>query len=97
MKLHEHFLKQDLEDASKEFHCFKDCVEISLKHINDGRIDLAEERMQDANHSLAALSMLYKRKSYIEYQRKFELCSLLQGKGADIQVVRGGHIHDPMA
>lgn len=87
MKLHEHFLKEDLYQASKEFNCFKDCLELTMIHANNGDVELAKQRSIDVTKSLHELSKMAYKKTQVD--RRNEMVRQLQQRGIDIQVVRG--------
>lgn len=70
MKLHEHFLKEDLEQASKEFHCSKECLELTFLHVKSGNIILAKKRIEDVKKSLEELSNLSKKKTYVDCHKE---------------------------
>lgn len=86
MKLHKHFLPQDMVQASKEFHSVKDCLKLIDLHLNAGDIKFAEERIKDMLFSLQELSRLAGKK-----ESKSKLDNLLEHlhvKGINAQVVR---------
>lgn len=87
MKLHEHFLKEDLYQASKEFNCFKDCLELTMIHAKNGDVELAKQRSIDVTKSLHELGKMAYKKTQVD--RRNEMVRQLQQRGIDIQVVRG--------
>lgn len=92
MKLHEHFLKEDLYQASKEFNCFKDCLELTMIHVNNGDVELAKQRSIDVTKSLHEMSKLAQKKNDIE--RRNMLVRHMQQQGIDIQLIRKRFIND---
>lgn len=91
MHLHEHFLPKDLEQASKEYKCFKDCLEIITKNVNKGQVEKAKHHATDMIKSLHELSKLsYKKK---EVETRNEIMNLMGLAGIDTQVHRVS-LHD---
>ncbi|MGM8212601.1 hypothetical protein ACLIBH_07385 [Virgibacillus sp. W0430] len=88
MKLHEHFLPNDLYEASKEFHSFKDCLALVTAHIDKGEIEieLAQHRSVDMIKSLHELVQLARKKNEID--RRNRLLEQMGAAGINIQVVR---------
>lgn len=86
MKLHEHFLPNDLYNASKEFHSFKDCLELVTAHIDNGDVELAKHRSVDMIKSLHELTKLARKKNEVERRNKF--LEQMGAAGVNIQVVR---------
>lgn len=66
MKLHEHFLSTDLEQASKEYSCAKDCLMLINTYLEQGDIEKAKQRTIDMLHSMHELSKLEDRKLSFE-------------------------------
>lgn len=86
MKLHKHFLPEDMVKASQEFHSVKDCLQLINLHLRVGDIHYAEERTKDMLFSLQELSRLADKK---ESKSKFDsLLEYLQARGINAQVVR---------
>lgn len=91
MRLHEHFLKDDLDKASEEYHCFKDCLSLMVTHIEDGNIELAKQRSIDVTKSLHELSKLADKKNKADKQNM--LVQYMIQNGISIQVLRR-HFND---
>lgn len=62
MNLHEHFLPQDLEQASKEYKSYKDCNKHVQADMEKGDVETAKHYTIDALRSLQELSKLADRK-----------------------------------
>lgn len=62
MNLHEHFLPQDLVQASKEYKSFKDCMKHVQGDMEQGDIEVAKHYTIDMLRSIQELSKLSDRK-----------------------------------
>lgn len=91
MKLHKHFLKEDLYDASKEFNCFKDCLVLMNEQVECGDIEKAKQLSIDVTKSLHELSKMAHKK--MQTDRSIDLINQLKQRGINIQVIRG-FMHD---
>lgn len=86
MKLHKHFLPQDMVQASKEYHCYKELSALVDREIERGDIESAKHRATDMLLSLQELSKLNYKKHKLERQNK--LMEQMGAAGISIQVVR---------
>lgn len=86
MKLHKHFLKEDLYNADKEFNCFKDCLILAYESVEKGDMQAAQLRMYDANRSFTELARLSKNKN--ESEQLGGLINRMYQSGVDFQVMR---------
>lgn len=91
MRLHEHFLNEDLHTASKEYHCFKDCLELTVLHLENGDVELAKQRSIDVTKSLHELSKLADKKNKADKQDM--LVQHMIQQGINIQFIRR-HFND---
>ncbi|HAM79566.1 hypothetical protein [Ornithinibacillus bavariensis] len=87
MKLHEHFLPADMVEASKQYHCSKDCIEKAFEHLENGDFELAKQRLTDALLSTHELSKMERKKLTLD--RYNAMIQEMIQKGIHIQVVRG--------
>ena len=87
MKLHKHFLQQDMVQASKEYHSYKDLLAIVDRELDRGDIESAKHRATDMLLSLQELSKLSYKKYNLERQNK--LMEQMGAAGISIQLVRG--------
>lgn len=62
MKLHNHFLSSDLEQASREFHCTKDLLVEINRNLRHGKIEKAKHLSIDLTKSLHELTKLAEKK-----------------------------------
>lgn len=86
MRLHKHFLPQDLGQASKQYHCFKDCLELMIRHLENGEMEKAKHRSIDVTRSLHELSRLSAKK--YEMDKVNQLVEQMGVAGLNIQVIR---------
>lgn len=86
MNLHEHFLDEDLGQASREFKRFKDSLEVVTKNVNKGEMEKAKHHATDMISSLHELSKLtYKKK---DFEMRNEIMNLMGLAGIDVRAVR---------
>lgn len=69
MNLHEHFLPQDLVQASKEYKSFKDCMKHVQGDMKKGDIAIAKHYTIEMIRSIHELSKLADKKSKNNRQR----------------------------
>lgn len=86
MKLHKHFLPQDMVQASQEFHSAKDCLELVDLHLIAGDVASAEERVYDVLASLKVLARLAELKKRAD--RRNKLLNMMGQAGIDVQLIR---------
>jgi len=66
VKLHNHFLKEDLEQASKEFECVKDLLIAINDEVQSGNMEKAKHLSIDLTKSLHELSRLAEKKKKMD-------------------------------
>ncbi|MYL45017.1 hypothetical protein GLV94_05130 [Virgibacillus halodenitrificans] len=87
MKLENHFLPEDISDASKEYWAVLDLMAAIMRKINDGDIEIAKHFSIDLTKSLHELTKLSgKRYKQNRYQ---EIVNRMKDQGIHIEVVRG--------
>jgi len=86
MRLHKHFLSSDLGQASRQYHCFKDCLQLMVQHLEKGEIEKAKHRSIDVTRSLHELNRLSEKK--YEQDQMNRLIEMMGASGIDVQVVR---------
>lgn len=69
MNLHEHFLPQDLVQASKEYKSFKDCMKHVHADMEKGDIEVAKHYTIETLRSIQELSKLADEKKKVDRQR----------------------------
>lgn len=89
MRLHKHFLPQDLAKASKHYHCLIDCLELVTLHLNKGNVELAKQRSIDVTRSLRELCKLAEKK--YEVDRMNFYTEMMGASGINVQVIRKLH------
>lgn len=89
MKLHKHFLPQDLPQASKEYWCFKDLLLKITTEIENGNIEKAKHHSLDLTRSLHELSRLSAKK--YEQEKVNHLIEQMGVAGINVQVIRKLH------
>ncbi|MBN6206230.1 hypothetical protein JYK21_07185 [Ralstonia pickettii] len=87
MNLHEHFLPNDMVQASKEYKCFKDCLKQVHIQMDKGNIEIAKHRTIDMLKSLHELSKLSEKKYRVECYK--HLLQHMNTVGVNIELVRG--------
>lgn len=89
MRLHKHFLKEDLGQASRQYHCFKDCLKLMISHLQNGEIERAKQRSIDVTRSLHELSRLSAKK--YEQDQMNQIVEMMGSAGINVQVIRKLH------
>jgi len=62
MKLHDHFLNNDLDQASREYHCSRDLIVLIRKNLIDGNISESKRLSIELTRSLHELERLSAKK-----------------------------------
>ncbi|MEN2765800.1 hypothetical protein [Ornithinibacillus xuwenensis] len=86
MKLHQHFLPQDLKQASEEYWCVVDLLEVITKDIQKGDIELAKHRSTDLTRSLHEMSQLAHKKQIVDRHR--EIVKQMHHDAIQFQIMR---------
>jgi len=86
MKLGNHYLTQDLPEASKEYWCSLDLLCIIMDDLNNGEIEKAKRLSTDLTLSLHELSKLRDKKKQAE--RLEQLVDRMNASGIHIELVR---------
>lgn len=86
MRLHKHFLPPDLKQASEEFWCAKDLLEVITNEIEQGNLELAKHRCIDLTKSLHVMSKLSGNKYRID--RHNEIIKRMNEGGIHVQILR---------
>ena len=89
LRLHQHFLPEDLEQASKQYWCLIDLLTVITKEIQRGDIVAAKYRSTDLTRSLHELSKLADKKQVVD--RHNALVQQMIHDGVHIQVIRRLH------
>lgn len=87
MKLHEHFLNSDLDQASREYHCTRDLIVLIRKNLIDGNIEQAKQLSIELTRSLHELEKLSEKKT--EQDKVNRLVEMMGAAGIHMQVLRG--------
>jgi len=86
MRLHDHFLPEDLEQASREHWCAKELLDRISLLTDVGEIEKAKHLSIDLTRSLHELSRLSdKKKEMDKVKRLFEQMNM---NGINVQVIR---------
>jgi len=86
MKLHEHFLPEDMKEASKEFWCIKDLI-IKLKlQLDRGNTEGAKHTSIDLTKSLHELTKLSEKK--YRQEKNQEVVNLMAVTAVHFEVLR---------
>lgn len=86
MRLHEHFLKSDLHQASREFWCVKDVLKAIHEELSKGNAEKAKHLSIELTRSLHELSRLADKK--YEMDRINRLVEQMGTAGINIEVLR---------
>lgn len=86
MKLHKHFLPQDLEKASREYHCYKDLLIRMQVEADSGRMEQAKLTSIDLTKSLHELNKLLEKK--YQHEKMLRVAEMMGTAGVHVQVVR---------
>jgi len=89
MKLHKHFLPEDLGQASREFWCIKDLLQKITFLIEEGEIEKAKRLSIDLTRSLHELSRLSAKK--YEQDQMNQIVEMMGSAGINVQVIRKLH------
>jgi len=87
MKLHEHFLNSDLDQASREYHCTRDLIVLIRKNLIDGNISESKRLSIELTRSLHELEKLSDKK--LEQEKVNHLIEMMGAAGIHVQVLRG--------
>ncbi|WP_121615249.1 hypothetical protein [Virgibacillus halodenitrificans] len=87
MKLENHFLPEDISDASKEYWAVLDLMAAIMRKINDSDIEIAKHFSIDLTKSLHELTKLSDKK--YKQDRYQEMINEMKEQGIHIELVRG--------
>lgn len=86
MKLHKHFLPEDIRHASEEYWCVMDLLTEIMTKLQNGEMESAKHRSIDLTKSLHELSMLSGKKYTID--RRNEIVNQMNAAGVHVELVR---------
>lgn len=89
MRLHEHFLPQDMIEASKEFWCVQDLLMQLEMELENGQVHDAKMTSVDLKKSLQELTKLAEKR--YQKEKMNQIAEMMGAAGIHIEVIRKLH------
>ncbi|MGJ9460074.1 hypothetical protein [Oceanobacillus sp. CF4.6] len=86
MKLEQHFLPNDISEASKEYWCALDLLCMTMANLEEGNIEKAKSLSVDLLNSLHGLTNMSEKKIQTDKMKYF--AQHLNSSGIHIELVR---------